>query len=83
MRVSPRIAPSIVFQGNGLQFLTRESRPEEFRLGPLAEPDANLSAHPAPIKQTLRSYQEPSVQKEPRVPWPAVVETGSPGSYGL
>ena len=62
---------------------SRESRPEEFRLEPLAEPDVNLSAHPDPIKQTLRLYQYPSVQKEPCVPWPAVVETGSPGSYGL
>ena len=25
------------------------SRPEEFHLQPLAEPDVNLSAHPAPI----------------------------------
>jgi hypothetical protein len=25
------------------------SRPKEFRLRPLAEPDVNLSAHPAPI----------------------------------
>ena len=61
----------------------RMSRPEGFHLEPLAEPDVNLSAHPAPIKQTLRSYRYPSVRREPGVPWQAVVETGSPGPYGL
>jgi hypothetical protein len=30
------------------------SRPAEFHHRPLAEPDVNLSAHPAPIKQTRR-----------------------------
>src|SRR5216684_5910204 len=60
-----------------------ESRPGGFHLEPLAEPDVNLSAHPAPIKQTLRSYRYPSVRRETCVPWQAVVETGSPGPYGL
>ena len=31
------------------------SRPAEFHRRPLAEPDVNLSAPPAPIKQTRRS----------------------------
>ena len=34
---------------------TRVSRPAEFHHRPLAEPDGNLSAHPAPIKQTSQS----------------------------
>jgi hypothetical protein len=34
------------------------SRPGEFRSEPLAEPDVNLSIHPAPIKRTRRSYIE-------------------------
>src|SRR6266478_308743 len=61
----------------------RESRPGGFHLEPLAEPDVNLSAHPAPIKQTLRSYRYPSVRREPCVPWQAVAATGSHGPYGL
>jgi hypothetical protein len=60
-----------------------ESRPGESHPEPLAEPDMNLSAHPAPIKQTLRSFRYPSVRREPFVPRQAVVETGSPGPYGL
>jgi hypothetical protein len=28
------------------------SRPKEFHLRPLSEPDVNLSAHPAPIIQS-------------------------------
>jgi hypothetical protein len=43
----------------------RESRPMESHREPLAEPDMNLSAHPAPIKQTLRSYRYPSVRRVP------------------
>jgi hypothetical protein len=61
----------------------RKSRPEGLHLEPLAEPDVNLSAHPAPIKQTRQSYRYPSVQREPCVPWQALVETDSPGPYGL
>ena len=33
----------------------RVSRPAEFHHRPLVEPDVNLSAHPAPIKQTRQS----------------------------
>ena len=47
----------------------RLSSPGESHPEPLAEPDVNLSAHPAPIKQTLRSYRYPSVRREPCVPW--------------
>jgi hypothetical protein len=36
------------------------SRPKEFHLRPLAEPDVNLSAHPAPT--TLRYDRYPSDQ---------------------
>src|SRR5713226_7507899 len=61
----------------------RESRPTESHREPLAEPDMNLSAHPAPIKQTLRSYRYPSVRRETFVPGQAVGGTGSPGPYGL
>jgi len=61
----------------------RESRPWESHPEPLAEPDMNLSAHPAPIKQTLQSCRYPSVRREPFVPRQAVVETGSPGPDGL
>jgi hypothetical protein len=46
----------------------QESRPEESHPEPLAEPDVSLSAHPAPIKQTLRAYRYPSVRREPFVP---------------
>jgi hypothetical protein len=35
----------------------RVSRPVESHHQPLAEPDVNLSAHPAPIKQTCQSYR--------------------------
>ena len=35
--------------------LSRLSRPAGLRHRPLAEPDVNLSAHPAPIKQTRQS----------------------------
>ena len=38
-----------------LGFASRVSRPAEFHHRPLAEPDGNLSAHPAPIKQTRQS----------------------------
>jgi hypothetical protein len=34
---------------------SRLSRPAGFHHRPLAEPDVNLSAHPAPIKQTRQS----------------------------
>jgi len=61
----------------------RESRPTESHREPLAEPDMNLSAHPAPIKQTLRSYRYPSVRRETFVPGQAFGGTGSPGPYGL
>jgi hypothetical protein len=61
----------------------QESRPGESHPEPLAEPDVNLSAHPAPIKQTRRAYRYPSVRREPFVPWQAVGETGSPGPDGL
>src|ERR1039458_6037482 len=60
-----------------------ESRPTESHREPLAEPDMNLSAHPAPIKQTLRSYRYPSVRRVPFVPGQAFVGTGSPGPYGI
>ena len=72
------VAPQTILPAN-----VRESRPGESHPEPLAEPDMNLSAHPAPIKQTLRSYRYPSVRREPFVPRQAVVETGSPGPYGL
>ena len=36
---------------SAIHFDVRVSRPEEFHLRPLAEPDVNLSAHPAPIFQ--------------------------------
>jgi len=40
----------------GTTFNERVSRPREFHLRPLSEPDVNLSAHPAPIIQsTTRS----------------------------
>src|SRR5207249_5578442 len=38
-----------------LPILSRLSRPAGLRHRPLAEPDVNLSAHPAPIKQTRQS----------------------------
>ena len=61
----------------------RESRPTECHREPLVEPDMNLSAHPAPIKQTRRSYRYPSVRRVPFVPGQAFVGTGSPGPCGL
>jgi hypothetical protein len=45
----------------------RESSPGEFRPEPLAEPDANLSIHPAPIRRTHRSYIEGCVCRMHRV----------------
>ena len=60
----------------------RESSPGELHPEALAEPDVNLSAHPAPIKRTCQSYRYPNVRREPFVPWQAVVETGSPGPDG-
>src|ERR1039457_2983486 len=60
----------------------RVSRPAELHHRPLAEPDVNLSAHPAPIKQTRRSYRDPSKRRVPFAPRRAVAEIGSPGSYG-
>src|ERR1700730_4907515 len=59
------------------------SSPGELHPEALAEPDVNLSAHPAPIKQTCRSYRSPSGQREPFVTGQAVAGTGLPGSYGL
>ena len=41
----------------GLMLDDQGSRPGELHPEPLAEPDVSLSAHPAPIKQTLRSYR--------------------------
>src|SRR5215470_10436444 len=41
-----------------------ESRPGELHPEPLAEPDVNLSAHPAPIKQTVRSCRYANVRKD-------------------
>jgi len=38
------------------------SRPGESHPQPLAEPDVNLSAHPAPIIQSLEQIPPPSVQ---------------------
>jgi len=67
----------------GFPAAMRESRPTESHREPLAEPDMNLSAHPAPIKQTLRSYRYPSVRRVPFVPGQAFVGTGSPGPYGI
>jgi len=59
------------------------SSPGELHPEALAEPDVNLSAHPAPIKQTCQSYRYPSGRREPFAPGQAVAETGLPGSYGL
>ena len=39
------------------------SRPEEFHLRPLAEPDVNLSAHPAPIFRLRRDSQRPMYER--------------------
>jgi hypothetical protein len=39
----------------------RVSRPKEFHLRPLSEPDVNLSAHPAPITQPKTHIQATSV----------------------
>lgn len=47
--------------------------PEEFHLEPLAEPDVNLSAHPA-IRQTRRSFRGPNVPRDRFVPRQAVEE---------
>src|SRR5207244_7081108 len=58
----------------------RLSSPGESHPEALAEPDVNLSAHPAPIKQTCRSYQGASVRRDPVAPRQAVARTGSPGS---
>src|SRR5215470_4438453 len=58
-----------------------ESRPGEFHPEPLAEPDVNLSAHPAPIRQTFRSCQYPNVRKGHCAPQQAVAEIGWCESY--
>ena len=49
------------------QHLRRESRPGDLHPEPLAEPDVNLSAHPAPIRQTRRSDIERFVCRMHRV----------------
>ena len=64
-------------------FYSEESRPGELHPEPLAEPDVNLSIHPAPIKQTYRSYRGSSGQTKPFAPGRVVAKTGSPGPYGL
>jgi hypothetical protein len=59
------------------------SRPVEFHHQPLAEPDLNVSAHPAPIKQTLQSYRCANVQRDPRIPSQAVEGTDPPEFCGV
>jgi hypothetical protein len=46
----------------------RLSRPAGFHHRPLAEPDVNLSAHPAPIKQQTRQSNGLSVCRTHRSP---------------
>jgi hypothetical protein len=49
--------------------IEKESRPGELHPEPLAEPDVNLSAHPAPIKQT-RQLKGLSVARIEVLPFP-------------
>jgi hypothetical protein len=51
---SARMCNLLVIQAYAAQ-KSRKSRPGGFHPEPLAEPDVNLSAHPAPIKQTRQS----------------------------
>ena len=44
------------------------SRPEEFHLRPLAEPDVNLSAHPAPTIQPMDRYGLQVMRDSSRLP---------------
>ena len=46
------------------------SRPKEFRLRPLAEPDVNLSAHPAPIIQPWEHVPSSNAQTSTEMPTP-------------
>ena len=51
-----------------------ESRPAELHRRPLAEPDVNLSAHPAPITQTAGEYAKFPVNEQVRMSTGIVVE---------
>src|ERR1039458_2831685 len=61
----------------------RMSRPTELHRQPLAEPSVRLSPHSAPIRRTYRPSRFASERRDPRAPWPAVAETGWPGSCDL
>ena len=72
-RLPPHREPALP----GLRTTVRLSRPVGLHHRPLAEPDVNLSAHPAPIRQTYRSYPAANARRDPACRRRAVVESGS------